>query len=94
MLFLITSPNNLKLITLGPVSDHLATMTIWSRFASEGASTSRGSGVTRVYKVDQAINLFPFPLDFGRSPKAIFIHLTDLTQFRLAEIRVFLEDAH
>ena len=62
-------------------------MTRWSRFSSEGATTSRGSGVTRVYEVDQTIDLFPFPL-------AIFIHLTDLTQYRLAEMRELLEDAH
>ena len=44
--------------------------------------------------MDPAINLFPFPLDFGRNPKVIFIHITDLTQLRLTERRVLLEDAH
>ena len=69
-------------------------MTRWSRFSSNGASTSRGSRVTRVYEVDQQINLFPFPLDFGSHPKAIFFHIRELSQPRLAEIRECLEDAH
>ena len=66
----------------------------WARFSSNGASTSRGSGRTRVYEVDININLFPYPLDLGTRPKAIFFHISNLSPARAAAIEDCLEDAH
>ena len=68
-------------------------MTDWSNFSTDGATSSRGSGVDTVFEVDQTIHLFPFPVDLGPYPKAVFIHLTDLNPYRIAEVRVQLEDA-
>ena len=76
-------------------SDSPPNMTDWQVYGSNGASSSRGSGVEVVFGVDQNANLLPYPMDLGVAsrPGTIFLHIQELSAYREADIRMWLDQA-